>query len=135
VCSSDLINAAFGEDNPPLELDLSVLGVNLSIASRNAPLAGSEPFATALGATQTGADVVMTPAITRYTQGVHGTPVLPREEIAEAPNAETGDFTILKNRYIFFGLPGQDAEIVSAQNASFVFTELVAQTLALIDPW
>ena len=39
-----------------------------------APLAGTEPLATTLGASKTGDDPTL-PAITRFIEGTHGTPV------------------------------------------------------------
>lgn len=61
------------------------------------------------------------PAITRYPFGVHSTPVLPQEEIAEQ-----GD--VLQNRTIAVG----GEVIVSAEDAEAAFGAMIQKTLELL---
>ncbi|MDX1589826.1 MAG: hypothetical protein R3296_12885 [Oleiphilaceae bacterium] len=108
-----------GFDTEPLDL---IFPNGFRVESPVAPLSGSEALQTLMGAENTGVGSPQsTPAITRYLQGIHGTPVLPVESIAK-----TGD--VLKNRTIAAG----GEEIVSSEAAEGVFGEMVSQTLQLI---
>ena len=90
---------------------------NLMINSPEAPLAGSEPLAA-------WSDVT----INRYPGGTHGTPVLPREEKAEAPNLAKFEFEFLKDRTI-----AQGGEVIAtAEEAKTTFAGLVGSTLQMI---
>jgi len=90
---------------------------NLMINSPEAPLAGSEPLAA-------WSDVT----INRYPGGTHGTPVLPREEKAEAPNLAKFEFEFLKDRTI-----AQGGEVIAtAEEAKTTFEGLVGSTLQMI---
>ncbi|TDT43040.1 virulence factor lipase-like protein [Halospina denitrificans] len=106
-------------DTAPLEITFPN---GLNVDSPAAPLSGSEPFQTLLGATNTGTATTATPAITRYTKGLHATPVFPRAE-----TAEEGD--VLKTREIAQG----GEPLVTQGNASSFFGELVFQTVDLIE--
>ncbi|MEP1216567.1 MAG: hypothetical protein ABJM11_04630 [Marinobacter sp.] len=107
----------YGDDKGPLNITFPN---GLTVRSPAAPLSGSEALAAVMGATPT-ALPLDTPMITRYEEGVHGTPVLPREEVAEA-----GD--VLKDRTIATG----GEIIVSADNAEATFGTMIQQTLLLI---
>ncbi|PSF10873.1 hypothetical protein [Marinobacter shengliensis] len=107
----------FGEDNAPLNITFPN---GVRVQSPAAPLSGSEALAFVMGATPTDLPLNL-PMITRYQGGVHGTPVLPQESIAEA-----GD--VLKDRSIATG-----GEVVSsAEEAQATFGTMIAQTIALI---
>ena len=107
----------YGDDNGPLNITFPN---GLTVQSPAAPLSGSEALAAVMGVQDT-ALPLDTPMITRYAEGVHGTPVLPRAEIADA-----GD--VLKDRTIATG----GEVVVSAEHAQATFGTMVAQTLALI---
>ncbi|WP_372971605.1 hypothetical protein, partial [Marinobacter sp.] len=107
----------YGDDKGPLNITFPN---GLTVRSPEAPLSGSEALAAVMGAIPT--DIPLdTPMITRYEEGVHGTPVLPQEEEAEA-----GD--VLKDRT--FATGGE--VIVSGPNAEATFGTMVQQTLLLI---
>ncbi|WP_417539112.1 hypothetical protein [Marinobacter sp.] len=112
----------FGADNGPLNITFPN---GLTVKSLAAPLTGSEALAALMGASSlTPADTVTgggLPAITRYTNGVHGTPALPQEEIAKA-----GD--VLKDRTIAQG----GEVVVSEGDAQVTFGAMIQQTLQLI---
>jgi hypothetical protein len=112
----------YGADKGPLNITFPN---GLTIDSLAAPLSGSEALAAMMGANGlTPADTVPgagLPAITRYAEGVHATPVLPQEEIAEE-----GD--VLKDRTIAQG----GEEVVSANNAKLTFGAMIQQTVQLI---
>ncbi len=110
----------YGEDNGPLNITFPN---GLTVDSPAAPLSGSEALAAIMGAegitpADTLADI---PAITRYPFGVHSTPVLPQEEIAEQ-----GD--VLQNRTIAVG----GEVIVSAEDAEAAFGAMIQKTLELL---
>jgi hypothetical protein len=117
----------FGADKGPLEITFPN---GLMVDSFVAPLSGSEALAAMMGATGfTPADPIGSgPAITRYPEGVHSTPVLPRAEIAEAPDAN--GFTVLKNRTIATG----DEVVVSAGDAQAAFGAMIQQSIDLFTP-
>ncbi|MET4025006.1 hypothetical protein ABIE59_000517 [Marinobacter sp. MBR-99] len=126
------VNAAFEAfGTPPLSLDLSVIGIPLNIKSSQAPLAGSTPFIN--GLVDTESELFM---FERYEEGVHGTPVLPTEELAELPRVdeETGEpvYTVLKDRTLYLTENEETEVIVSAENASIVFSGLIGDTLGMI---
>lgn len=112
----------YGEGNGPLNITFPN---GLNVHSFTAPLTGSEALAKLMGANElTLADSVTDsnlPAITRYTNGVHATPVLPQEVIAEQGE-------ILKNRT--FAQGGE--EIVSETDAKATFGAMIKQTVELI---
>ena len=107
----------YGEDKGPLDITFPN---GLRVQSPAAPLSGSEALALIMGASATEVPLD-TPMITRYEVGVHGTPVLPQEEIAEP-----GD--VLKNRTIATG----GEVIVSAEDAQATFSTMIQQTIQLI---
>ncbi|WP_199453270.1 Ig-like domain-containing protein [Marinobacter sp. bablab_jr008] len=103
---------------------LQVVGLNIDSQSP-APLAGSEPLAAWIAA---GSFAEGLPAITRYAEGTHGTPVLPLAEATEAPNFAEFEFDFLKDRTLAL----TETQVVSAANASLMFSGLVGQTLQMI---
>jgi len=103
---------------------LQVVGLNIDSQSP-APLAGSEPLAAWIAA---GSFAEGLPAITRYAEGTHGTPVLPLAEATEAPNFTEFEFDFLKDRTLAL----TETQVVSAANASLMFSGLVGQTLQMI---
>ncbi|KPP97881.1 hypothetical protein [Marinobacter sp. HL-58] len=107
----------YGEDKGPLDITFPN---GLRVQSPAAPLSGSEALALIMGAKAT-EEPLDTPMITRYETGVHGTPVLPQEEIAEP-----GD--VLKDRTIAAG----GEVIVSTEDAQTTFGTMIEQTIQLI---
>ncbi|MCW9009951.1 Ig-like domain-containing protein [Marinobacter sp.] len=103
---------------------LQVVGLNIDSQSP-APLAGSEPLAAWIAA---GSFAEGLPAITRYAEGTHGTPVLPLAEATEAPNFAEFEFDFLKDRTLAL----TETQVVSTANASLMFSGLVGQTLQMI---
>ena len=67
-------NAADALLYPLGPLDTTVPETGFQIASENAPLAGTDPFATEMGAASTPLATGL-PAITRYLEGSHGNPI------------------------------------------------------------
>jgi hypothetical protein len=112
----------YGVDNGPLNITFSN---GLTVRSFTAPLTGSEALAAVMGATEiTPADTLSganIPALTRYTEGVHGTPALPQEVIAKKGE-------VLKDRTIAQG----GEVIVSGQNAQITFGAMIQKTLELM---
>src|SRR5690554_2468214 len=123
-------NTQWPEGYSPLQVGIG----NLMINSPEAPLAGSEPLAAWSATAAFSPDPAANdyaaglPGLTRYPAGTHGTPVLPREEKAEAPNLAEFEFEFLKNRTIAQG----GEVIVDSASASAVFKSLVGQTLYMI---
>jgi hypothetical protein len=97
-----------------------------------APLAGSEPLAAWLLAGDFGNNEL--PAITRYEEGTHSTPVLPRSEVAEPANfGEAQSFAELEYEFLKDRtLPLEEKTIVTAANAENTFKGLVGETLKMI---
>jgi hypothetical protein len=123
-------NTQWPEGYSPLQVGIG----NLMINSPEAPLAGSEPLAAWSATAAFSPDPAANnyaeglPGFTRYPAGTHGTPVLPREEKAEAPNLAEFEFEFLKNRTIAQG----GEVIVDSTAAAGVFKSLVGQTLYMI---
>lgn len=117
-------DASFATNFEEGYLPFSAMIGNLVIDSPEAPLAGSEPLAAFAAA---GAFPAL-PAITRYEQGTHGTPLLPRPETTEAPNFAEFEFEFLKNRELSQG----GDPLVDQAGAATTFSGLVGQTLQLI---
>jgi hypothetical protein len=114
------IAAAYdGFGTEPWQTPLDVTIGNFEINSSQAPLAGSLPLADELGIINDSAFFV------DYPEGVHGTPVLPREEKAEAPNLADFEFDFLKDRTI----ATEEKVIVSQANAKDTFTQMIVRTL------
>lgn len=105
-------------DTAPLNLTFPN---GLMVDSPAAPLSGSEPLQNLVGANNTGTGGQALPAITRFTEGEHGTPVFPLPV-----TAEEGD--VLKTREIAQG----GETIVNSTNAGLVFSEMVTQTLQMV---
>lgn len=117
----DNIEGIPGYEGGPLQ-DITI--GNLTINSFEAPLTGSEALASLMGdngAGNTGTSGQATPAITRYLEGTHGTPVLPRAESVDAGG-------VFKDRSI----AQSETEVVSDDNAQLVFGELVSQTFQMV---
>lgn len=125
-------NAAFVGFNDAVDgFDVGPLDVALPngfvIQSSFAPLSGSEALAKMMDANNTGVGAPKELAsMTRYLEGVHGTPVLPLASTARAQSATGFDF--LKNRDIADG----GEVIVSQDDAANVFGEMIAQTIQLL---
>ena len=115
---SENIEGVPGYEGGPLR-DITI--GNLTINSFEAPLTGSEALANVMDAGNTGTSGQATPAITRYLEGTHGTPVLPQAESVDAGGVKK-DRTIAQS----------ETEVVSDGNAQLVFGELVSQTLQMV---
>lgn len=100
------------------ELPFSVTLGNFPINSSQAPLAGSLPLANQLGITGTA-------LFTSYGVGSHGTPVLPTEDVTEAPDVDAFEFDFLKDRTLSTG-----GDVITTQDdAEATFEDMITTTL------
>ncbi|MCR8915202.1 hypothetical protein FDP08_18665 [Marinobacter panjinensis] len=117
------IAAAYdGFGTEPWEVPFSVnIGGSFPINSSQAPLSGSLPLAEQLG-------ISGTAFFADYPGGSHGTPVLPIEVKAEAPDFAKFEFDFLKDRTLATG-----GEVITTQpEAQATFSGMIGATIQTI---
>ncbi len=121
------VNAAykdFGSEPWVLPANLNIPGFPFVIESSQAPLAGSLPLKMLLEASGTNSFFVFVP----YTEGVHGTPVLPTADVTKAPDYQKLSFSFLKDRT--FSAGGET--VVTQVDAASTFQGMIGTTLTMM---
>ncbi len=119
------VNAAykdFGNEPGVLPVELNIPQF-FPIRSSQAPLAGSLPLVEFL-------EIDGTALFTDYAEGVHGTPVLPIEDVTKAPDYQGLSFSFLKDRTFSTG----GDTVVTAADAKTTFQGMILNTLGMIYP-